>query len=83
MAHNPRYPDEFDLGGRSQTQCPDCHTIFRVTTEQLEAAQGLVRCGECGNIFNGGAALLEESQHEQEERQENLDLTFDTSLESR
>ena len=83
MAHNPRYSDDLALGGPAQTQCPDCHTIFRVTAEQLDAAQGLVRCGECGNIFNGGAALLEEPPPDTQDRQENLDLSFDSALDAR
>ncbi|MDH3451128.1 MAG: DUF3426 domain-containing protein [Gammaproteobacteria bacterium] len=83
MAHNPRYSDDFNLGGPAQTQCPDCRTIFRVTAAQLEAAQGLVRCGECGNIFNGGTALLNEPALETRARQENLDLSFDTPADDR
>jgi len=33
------------------TQCPACHTYFRITPEQLQAAGGKVRCGECRNVF--------------------------------
>ncbi len=39
------------------TQCPSCGTRFRVTTEQLEARQGKVRCGLCMTIFDGRAPL--------------------------
>jgi predicted Zn finger-like uncharacterized protein len=35
------------------TKCPECRAIFRVTTEQLSMAEGLVRCGICDAIFNG------------------------------
>lgn len=35
------------------TKCPECQAIFRVTTEQLSMADGLVRCGICDGVFNG------------------------------
>lgn len=35
-----------------QTQCPQCHTLFRVTEEQCQIADGLVRCGVCDHTFN-------------------------------
>ena len=37
------------------TQCPHCLTSFRVTDNQLEAADGLVRCGACLGIFSAAA----------------------------
>lgn len=37
------------------TQCPHCLTSFRVTVAQLEAAEGLVRCGACLGIFSADA----------------------------
>jgi predicted Zn finger-like uncharacterized protein len=36
-----------------QTQCPSCRSVFRVSHQQLSAAEGLVRCGKCSVIFNG------------------------------
>ncbi|MDS1311122.1 DUF3426 domain-containing protein [Marinobacter xiaoshiensis] len=35
-----------------QTECPKCHTRFRVTDEQLGLAKGKVRCGHCMAVFN-------------------------------
>ena len=35
-----------------QTQCPKCSTVFRMTETQLEVAMGIVRCGQCQNVFN-------------------------------
>lgn len=35
------------------TQCPHCHTTFRVAQDQLKLRAGLVRCGNCKEIFNG------------------------------
>jgi len=37
------------------TACPNCGTAFRVGTEQLEAANGLVRCGACQAVFDARA----------------------------
>jgi len=42
------------------TRCPACGTAFRVQRDQLAAHFGTVRCGKCGNVFNGVAALVEE-----------------------
>jgi predicted Zn finger-like uncharacterized protein len=35
------------------TTCPKCNTNFRVTSEQLAARDGKLRCGRCSNVFNG------------------------------
>ncbi len=35
-----------------QTECPHCHTIFRLNQQQLDQADGMVRCGVCQQIFN-------------------------------
>jgi predicted Zn finger-like uncharacterized protein len=42
------------------TRCPACGTAFRVQRDQLAAHFGTVRCGKCGAVFNGVAALVEE-----------------------
>jgi predicted Zn finger-like uncharacterized protein len=42
------------------TRCPSCGTAFRVQREQLYTHSGTVRCGKCGDMFNGIAALVEE-----------------------
>ncbi len=34
------------------TQCPKCLTIFEVSEEILAIKEGLVRCGDCENVFN-------------------------------
>ena len=34
------------------TRCPTCQTAFRVTSEQLLVANGMVRCGKCIGVFN-------------------------------
>ena len=42
------------------TQCPKCHTLFRITEDQLHAALGRAHCGKCEHIFNAVANLREE-----------------------
>jgi predicted Zn finger-like uncharacterized protein len=39
------------------TRCPKCHSDFVVKLEQLQALDGLVRCGTCSHIFDGFATL--------------------------
>jgi len=34
-----------------QTECPHCHTVFNVDEQQLDQAEGQVRCGHCLAIF--------------------------------
>ncbi len=41
------------------TQCPHCLTLFRITTEQLKAAEGRVRCCQCNKVFNALQRLQE------------------------
>jgi len=42
------------------TQCPACHTVFNVHTVQLAVANGSVRCGVCGRVFNAVERLAED-----------------------
>jgi predicted Zn finger-like uncharacterized protein len=35
------------------TLCPECDTSFKVSDEQLAQANGWVRCGRCGAVFDG------------------------------
>ncbi len=42
------------------TQCPECYTVFNVHTVQLAVANGSVRCGVCGRVFNAVERLTEE-----------------------
>jgi predicted Zn finger-like uncharacterized protein len=39
------------------TRCPKCHSDFVVKLEQLQALDGLVRCGSCSHIFDGFETL--------------------------
>lgn len=40
------------------TRCPACGTIFRISTTQASAKGGMVRCGQCRNVFNSLDALV-------------------------
>lgn len=35
-----------------QTRCPACRTVFRLRPDQVQAREGLVRCGFCYQAFN-------------------------------
>jgi predicted Zn finger-like uncharacterized protein len=41
------------------TQCPECQVYFRITPAQLEARQGLVRCGQCSAVFQANERLFD------------------------
>ncbi len=43
-----------------RTTCPHCSSVFRVGTDQLDAAQGWAQCGVCGAAFDARASLLTE-----------------------
>ena len=36
-----------------QTQCPKCQTIFNITQQHLNIANGQVRCTQCQTVFDG------------------------------
>lgn len=38
-------------------RCSSCHTLFRITLDQLEAAEGRVRCGSCLTVFDAHETL--------------------------
>lgn len=62
------------------TRCPICGTAFRVQSSQLAAHSGTVRCGKCGGVFNGVAALVEDVERLTLEPSPQLGL-FDPSRE--
>jgi len=61
------------------TKCPDCNAVFRVTTEQLKIAEGLVRCGLCDAVFNGKDHIHEDSELPDIEKTNSLKQEFDSS----
>jgi predicted Zn finger-like uncharacterized protein len=40
------------LGDELQTTCTHCGSVFRIHSEQLDAARGRVRCSQCMQVFN-------------------------------
>lgn len=42
------------------TQCPECGTRFKASQTQLEAHQGVVRCGHCQATFNAMQHLYDD-----------------------
>ncbi len=44
------------------THCKECDTYFRVSIEQLKAANGQVKCGCCMTVFNAIESLLESTE---------------------
>jgi predicted Zn finger-like uncharacterized protein len=52
------------------TQCPNCRTLFRVKPEQLEIADGKVRCSQCNQVFNALIRLQKSSDESQSLQQE-------------
>ncbi len=34
-----------------QTRCPECNTLFKLTDQDLEKANGQVQCGHCFHVF--------------------------------
>lgn len=40
------------------TRCPACHTMFKVVADQFRVAQGWVRCGHCGDVFEAALNLV-------------------------
>lgn len=50
-----------------QVECPNCHTLFRITEAQLDMADGMVRCGYCKEVFN--ARIANDLQAEEDQLQ--------------
>jgi predicted Zn finger-like uncharacterized protein len=42
--------------------CPSCKSLYPITTDQLEAAGGRVRCSRCQTLFNAVDAVFETPQ---------------------
>ncbi len=41
------------------TRCPSCNTVFKVARDQLQLAEGWVRCGRCDETFEAQDALAQ------------------------
>ncbi|MEE8482895.1 MAG: DUF3426 domain-containing protein [Acidiferrobacterales bacterium] len=45
------------------TRCPKCRTTFAVTSDQLAARGGVVRCGNCNKVFRADQQLMKSIPH--------------------
>ncbi|UCG74455.1 MAG: DUF3426 domain-containing protein [Chromatiales bacterium] len=63
------------------TCCPQCETVFRVTANQLRAARGDVRCGNCAHVFNAMEYLADDLSPLEEEDAPATNKSADNSLE--
>ena len=43
------------------TRCPACKTMFKVVADQLKIAQGWVRCGRCGVVFDASLPFVRDA----------------------
>jgi len=41
------------------TRCPQCQTVFRLTSAQLKVRGGQVRCGRCQHVFRADQHIVE------------------------
>ena len=41
------------------TRCPFCETVFRLQPAQLAQRRGLVRCGQCQEVFDASSSLFD------------------------
>ncbi|MEC5404792.1 DUF3426 domain-containing protein [Paraburkholderia sp. MPAMCS5] len=41
------------------TRCPFCETVFRLQSAQLSLRRGLVRCGQCQEVFDASNSLFD------------------------
>lgn len=75
------------------TQCPHCHTLFRISADQLKAAAGKAHCCRCDQVFSALDNLRErEPEHEDTwpescfiddlPGEQNLELPFDDPIAS-
>ncbi|WP_193425161.1 MJ0042-type zinc finger domain-containing protein, partial [Paraburkholderia kirstenboschensis] len=44
------------------TRCPFCETVFRLQPTQLALRRGLVRCGQCHEVFDASGSLFDISE---------------------
>ncbi|MRI32147.1 hypothetical protein EOPP23_03945 [Endozoicomonas sp. OPT23] len=65
------------------TQCPKCQTSFRVTSTQLRAAAGSVRCGSCLEVFDARDHMVKSEAEAATEKtkQQQSEVITETSVE--
>ena len=63
------------MSNQRLTQCPHCKASFKVSEEQLSAADGRVRCGACMSIFDAIAYTLSSTESKTPNTPESESLT--------
>ncbi len=61
-----------------QTHCPHCDTRFRVTEEQINTADGYVRCGVCKEVFNAFEVASQDENQPSLLKAESIETNQDT-----
>jgi len=66
-----------------QTQCPHCHSVFRLDAAALEQADGQVRCGHCLAVFYAEVSEVD-AENSLSDSDNSLDdgITFETANDS-
>jgi len=62
------------------TKCPKCLTAFKVDNQQLEAADGAVRCGACLSVFNARENLIKEDLENNPTSSETTPISDDSDV---
>lgn len=63
------------------TQCPHCKASFKVSDEQLNAANGKVRCGACLNIFDAIAYQITPEAKTKQDKEDSEEIIDASTLE--
>ena len=64
-----------------QTKCPNCQAQFIVTQESLEIADGMVRCGQCDQVFDAEENFIDESSEAASSDDTSLNTDSPSSIE--
>ena len=64
------------------TECPSCQTFFKITPNQLKAAGGKVRCGNCDEVFSALDGLVDVVPDEVIEKATNENVSDDANDQS-
>ncbi len=64
------------------TTCTECHRQFRIRADQLNAAEGQVMCGYCGNQFNALENLSDSINPTEQEQIQQTEPSMDEVLAS-
>ena len=64
------------------TECPSCQTFFKITPNQLKAAGGKVRCGNCDEVFSALDGLVDVVPDEAIDKATNENASDDVNIQS-